>query len=29
MREIEVEDLSGTKDHNEAVGEKQSNFLSA
>jgi hypothetical protein len=28
MREVEAKDLSGTNDHTEAVGEKQSNFLS-
>jgi hypothetical protein len=28
MREVEADELSGTNDHNEAVGEKQTNFLS-
>jgi hypothetical protein len=28
MREVGADDLSGTNDHNKAVGEKQTNLLS-
>lgn len=28
MRDVEADDLNSTNDHNEAEGEKQTNFLS-